>query len=238
MPVNYPPDMSKQLTVLFQRDKLQGTNRDLGQSSMSPGDGLLEIRDGGGRVAAGLGDLPDNTVGLGIFRNGTFKNVNSFFYDMGQIDTAFSQRDARLAGHDQRLDQKDANDASHQGQLNTLRGDITRLDGVDASIGQQLGDRPTYSVFNGAVSSLSGRVDGAQSTANGAQSAANAAQSAANAAASAASSAQSTANDARSRAIGAAETASNAQDRISALSDLVQRHERYLRTIPAYGNFE
>lgn len=230
MPVNYPPDMSKQLTVLFQRDKLQGTNRDLGQSSMSPGDGLLEIRDGGGRVAAGLGDLPDNTVGLGIFRNGTFKNVNAWFYDRGQVDTSFAERDRRLdqkdandTSHQQQLDahtgrlnQKDANDASHQSQLNTLRGDITRLDGVDASIGQQLGDRPTYAVYNAGISGLSGRVTTAQNTANGAQGAADSA-------ATAARNAQNDASGALQAAVANATTIVALTARVNSLQDQIDK---------------
>lgn len=189
----YPRSAGGHVDELYKRGRRQDTNRDLGQSSMSPGDGMFEARSASGQAVAGWGDLPDNTFGVGLLRNGTFKNVNAWFYDTGQVDAAFTQRD-------QRLDQKDANDASHQGQLNTLRGDITRLDGVDASIGQQLGDRPTYSVFNGAVSSLSGRVDGAQATANGAQSAANAAQGAANAAQGTANSGVSAAGAAQRRA--------------------------------------
>lgn len=207
MAFSYPPDPSQDLHELFRRSKQRDTVRDLGHVSLSAGDGMLELRDGRGAVIGGLGDLPDGSFGVAIFRNGRTQNLNSAFND------DFYARDARL-------DQHDRNDVSHQGQLNALRGDITRLDAVDADIGRRLAghdqnDASHQSQLNalrGDVTRLDGvdadigrrlgghdsAINTAQSTANGAAAAARAAQRSADSAQNAANSAQGSANSANS----------------------------------------
>lgn len=177
MPFPYPPDPGRDVRELFRRHKQRDTVRDQGQVSMSPGDGMLELRDGSGKLIGGYGDLPDGTFGFSIFRNGAVQNINTAF------DADFKARDDRITREVSRLDGVDAHIGSRLAQhdsdiaarpthdvvggwlqqrdvrMNGLDGQIKRLDAVDASIASQLADRYTKAQIDSAFSSRDGRLD-------------------------------------------------------------------------------
>lgn len=127
----YPPDPSQDLMELFGRSKRRDTVRDAGYTSISPGEGALEVRDASGAVIGGVGNLPDGTMGLGIRRGGRTQNMNTAF------DADFHDRDRRLEGHDALIADAGKRLAGHDDQIGKMNAATGALFG---SVGAQLGD--------------------------------------------------------------------------------------------------
>lgn len=216
------------LARLHDSSRAADMSRDLGYSSISMGEGSLDliVGDDADNTRVVLGDQSDGRFGIGLWHRGGMKylpdvlesaedriaaaedkngrqdrRLDALDDDVVRIDEKNGQQDGRLTGAEGRL-------TGAEGRLGSAEG---RLDGVEGRMGSAEGRLDGH---DGTLSSHSTRISNAQSSANNAQSDADKAQAAAAAAASAASAAQTRADNAYSRA----ETAKDRADDAYALA--------------------
>lgn len=150
----YPPDVNTDLRALFRLDRQNRTARDLGASSITRGEGSLDLYDtDAGPVTHRYGDLPDGSFGVGITHRGAFANVSDLIGGVQDKNTAQDGRlgaaEGRLDGHDGRLD-------GHASRLGTAEG---RLDSHAGRIGSAEGRLDTHAGRIGATETKNSQQD-------------------------------------------------------------------------------
>ena len=151
----YRPSVHDDLRDLFGYRRVESTNRRLGSSSITKGEGSLDLWETEtGPVVARYGDLPDGSFGVGVAHRGAFVNISNLIGDT----------EDRLDGHDTTLGQHSATLSSHNTRITAAQsradGAHTRLNGVDS----------TLSSHNTRISSAQSRADDAHGDAATAQS--------------------------------------------------------------------
>lgn len=210
------PTPEEMLDELWRRMKQQDTVRDLGNSSISPGDGMLRILDGSGNVIGGMGDLPDGTFGIGVMRYGQVTNINDLFYDRSQVDTAFTTRDTSLAAYKVTVNNQFADRYTKADVDTAFKGRDDSLSAYKVTVNNQFSDRYTKGQVDSAFSTRDGRIASAQNAASGAQGAADSA-------ATAARNAQNDASGALQAAVANATTIVALTARVNSLQDQIDK---------------
>ena len=94
---------------LHRRERNQYRNRHIGNSSMGPTDGILEIYDGSGRLAYGVGTSPDGKTGLlrnvpGVgWRTVEEDAQNKVDWLNGVVTTRFEAAEGRIGTNETRI---------------------------------------------------------------------------------------------------------------------------------------
>ena len=123
----YTPDVNSDLRTLFRKDRESRTGRHLGLSSITKGEGSLDLLEtDDGPVAARYGDLPDGSFGVGVTHRGAFSNVSDL---IGGVQDKNTAQDGRLDGHDGRLDGHDTRLGSAEGRLDAHAGRLGSAEG-------------------------------------------------------------------------------------------------------------
>ena len=133
----YPPEVRTDLRALFRHDRQSRRSRDLGSSSITRGEGSLDLYEtDDGPVTHRYGDLPGGGFGVGITHRGAFANVSDLIGGVQDKNTAQDGRldgqDGRLDGHDTRLGDAEGRLDAHAGRLGSAEG---RLDSHAGRIG-------------------------------------------------------------------------------------------------------
>ena len=143
----YPPSVNTDLRDLFRKDREGRTARDLGRSSITRGEGSLDLYEADdGPVTHRYGDLPDGSFGVGITHRGVFANVSDL---VGGVQDENTAQDGRLDGHDGRLD-------GHASRLGAAEG---RLDAHAGRLGSAEGRLDTHAGRIGATETKNSQQD-------------------------------------------------------------------------------
>lgn len=123
----YPPEVRTDLRALFRHDRQGRRSRDLGSSSITRGEGSLDLYEtDDGPVTHRYGDLPDGSFGVGITHRGAFANVSDL---IGGVQDKNTAQDGRLDGHDGRLDGHDTRLGDAEGRLDAHAGRLGAAEG-------------------------------------------------------------------------------------------------------------
>ena len=129
--VNVHDDLSRLHSSLRAAD----TSREIGYSSVTQGEGSLDLLTESGDVRASLGDQPDGRFGVSITHRGSLRFLPDLFTDLEDEDEALSSRISglgdRMISAEGRLDGHDSTLSSHGTRLNghdsTLASHNTRI---------------------------------------------------------------------------------------------------------------
>lgn len=147
----YPPDVPTDLRDLFKLNRQDRTSRDLGASSITRGEGSMDLYEtDDGPVVGRYGDLPDGSFGVGFTHRGAFWNVSDL---IGQGQDHDDAQDGRLNGHDGRLDGHATRLGAAEGRLDGAEG---RLDSHATRIGSAEGRLDAHA---GRLGGAEGRLD-------------------------------------------------------------------------------
>ena len=129
--VNVHDDLSRLHSSLRAAD----TSREIGYSSVTQGEGSLDLLTESGAVRASLGDQPDGRFGVSITHRGSLRFLPDLFTDLEDEDDSLSNRISglgdRMISAEGRLDGHDSTLSSHGTRLNghdsTLASHNTRI---------------------------------------------------------------------------------------------------------------
>ena len=143
-------DVGSDLRDLFAHDRLTAQPRGLGLSSITQGEGSLDLLDAGGTAVARMGDAPTGS-GFGVLvpdGAGGWRTV---------------QADAQARA--------DAGDAVLDTRLDSAEGRLTATEGVaNGAKSEVTGARGGFGSLNGRLDSHSSRIGATEGVANGARS--------------------------------------------------------------------
>lgn len=132
------------LARLHESSRAADMSRDLGYSSISMGEGSLDliVGDDADNVRVVLGDQADGRFGIGLWHRGGMKYLPDVLEDAEDRITATenknTQQDGRLDGHDDDVDRIDAKNGEQDGRLTGAEGRLGsaegRLDGHDGRL--------------------------------------------------------------------------------------------------------
>lgn len=147
----YQATVGSNLRELFQHERLATTSRDLGNSSITRGEGSLDLyQTDSGPVVASFGDLPDGSQGVGVLVGGVMRNAGGLFGEQGSaisgLGTRMGSAEGRLDSHASRLGATENGISALGGRMSTAEGRITTLQG-------------TVGGHTSSISSLSSRVN-------------------------------------------------------------------------------
>lgn len=185
---NGPVTIRDDLRRLHESGRASDTSREIGYSSITQGEGSLDLIASDGSLAAVYGDQPDGRFGVSLIHKGALRFIPDLVTDLEAEDVALSGRISglgdRMVSAEGRLDGHDATLSSHNSRINSAQ---SRAD--DA---------------HGDAATAQARADDAHGDAATAQSRADSAYSRAGTGISDAATAQSRADDAYALASGAA----------------------------------
>ena len=143
-------DVGRDLRDLFAHDRLTAQPRGLGLSSITQGEGSLDLLDAGGAAVARMGDAPTGS-GFGVLvPDGA-----------GGWRTVQADAQARV----------DAGDAVLDARLDSAEGRLTATEGVaNAAQSEVTGARGGFGSLNNRLDSHGSRIGATESVANGARS--------------------------------------------------------------------
>lgn len=137
----YQATVGSNLRAVFGWQDRQAQARNLGHSSITKGDGSLDLYDTeDGPVVASYGDLPDGTFGVGVLQGGQIVNVAGVFSDHA----------GRLDGHATRLGNAEGRLDSHAQRIGAVEGDAS---GLASRIGNAEGRLDSHAQRIGATES-------------------------------------------------------------------------------------
>ena len=152
--VNVHDDLSRLHSSLRAAD----TSREIGYSSVTQGEGSLDLLTEAGDVRASFGDQPDGRFGVSITHRGSLRFLPDLFTDLEDKDDA---QDGRLDGHDttlgqhgSRLDGHDSTLASHNTRIGNAQ---SRADSAWTRAGTALANAATA---QSRADSAHDRIDG------------------------------------------------------------------------------
>ena len=126
----FAPSPHDDLRDLFGFQRAERTARNLGLSSITRGEGSLDLYEtDNGPVTHRYGDLPDGSFGVGITHRGAFWNVSDL---IGAGEDRDDGQDGRMDGHASRLGSAEGRLDAHAGRLGAAEG---RLDSHAGRIG-------------------------------------------------------------------------------------------------------
>lgn len=133
----------EQLRQLFQHDRVRAQSRQLGYSSISPGEGLLEIRDAAGSAIAGMGHEAGKS-GFLVRRGGAWVTVQEHIAaeiaaGTAELGSRMSSAEGRLDSHAARLGSAEGRLDSHAGRLGSAEGRVGTLEGRADSHAARIG---------------------------------------------------------------------------------------------------
>ena len=127
----FAPSPHDDLRDLFGFQRAERTARNLGLSSITRGEGSLDLYEtDAGPVTHRYGDLPDGSFGIGITHRGAFWNVSDL---IGAGEDRDDGQDGRMDGHASRLGSAEGRLDAHAGRLGAAEG---RLDSAEGQIGR------------------------------------------------------------------------------------------------------
>ena len=105
------------LRRLHESGRASDMSREIGYSSVTEGEGSLDLLTPSGDVRASLGDQPDGRFGVSITHRGSLRFLPDLFTDLEDEDVALSNRISglgdRMVSAEGRLDGHDSTLASH-----------------------------------------------------------------------------------------------------------------------------
>ena len=154
----YPRGVENELAHLFGLDRKGRTSRNLGLSSITKGEGSLDLYEtDDGPVTHRYGDLPGGAFGVGITHRGAFWNVSDL---IGAGEDRDDGQDGRMDGHASRLGAAENRLDAHAGRLGSAEGRLDsaegRLDSHASRIGAVEGDAGGLGT---RISNAEGRLD-------------------------------------------------------------------------------
>ena len=155
----YPRAVENELAHLFGLDRKGRAARNLGLSSITRGEGSLDLYEtDDGPVTHRYGDLPDGSFGVGITHRGNFANVSDL---IGAGEDRDDGQDGRMDGHASRLGSAEGRLDAHAGRLGAAEGRLDsaegRLDSHASRIGAVEGDAGALGT---RISNAEDRLDG------------------------------------------------------------------------------
>ncbi|QCR53201.1 hypothetical protein C1N80_06145 [Brachybacterium sp. SGAir0954] len=149
------------LARLHESSRAADMSRDLGYSSISMGEGSLDliVGDDAENTRVVLGDQSDGRFGIGLWHRGGMKYLPDVLEDAEDRITGTenknTQQDGRLDGHDDDVDRIDAKNGEQDGRLTGAEGRLGsaegRLDGVEGRMGEAEGRLDGHATRLGAV---------------------------------------------------------------------------------------
>lgn len=138
----FAPSPHDDLRDLFGFQRAERTARNLGLSSITRGEGSLDLYEtDDGPVTHRYGDLPGGAFGVGITHRGAFWNVSDL---IGAGEDRDDGQDGRMDGHASRLGSAEGRLDAHAGRLGAAEGRLDsaegRLDSHASRIGAVEGD--------------------------------------------------------------------------------------------------
>ena len=138
----FAPSPHDDLRDLFGFQRAERTARNLGLSSITRGEGSLDLYEtDAGPVTHRYGYLPDGSFGIGITHRGAFWNVSDL---IGAGEDRDDGQDGRMDGHASRLGSAEGRLDAHAGRLGAAEGRLdsaeSRLDSHASRIGAIEGD--------------------------------------------------------------------------------------------------
>ena len=155
----FAPSPHDDLRDLFGFQRAERTARNLGLSSITRGEGSLDLYEtDDGPVTHRYGDLPDGSFGVGITHRGNFANVSDL---IGAGEDRDDGQDGRMDGHASRLGSAEGRLDAHAGRLGAAEGRLDsaegRLDSHASRIGAVEGDAGALGT---RISNAEDRLDG------------------------------------------------------------------------------
>ena len=138
----FAPSPHDDLRDLFGFQRAERTARNLGLSSITRGEGSLDLYEtDDGPVSARYGDLPGGGFGVGITHRGSFADISDL---IGAGEDRDDGQDGRMDGHASRLGSAEGRLDAHAGRLGAAEGRLDsaegRLDSHASRIGAVEGD--------------------------------------------------------------------------------------------------
>lgn len=132
----FAPSPHDDLRDLFGFQRAERTARNLGLSSITRGEGSLDLYEtDGGPVTHRYGDLPDGSLGVGITHRGAFWNVSDL---IGAGEDRDDAQDGRMDGHASRLGSAENRLDSAEGRLDSHASRIGAIEGDAGSLGTRI----------------------------------------------------------------------------------------------------
>lgn len=150
------------LRALFKHDRLEAQSDRLGQSSIDPGGGVLEVRDAAGNAVAGLGHV-GGRMGLLIREGGSWKSMGEFVSEkVGEGTSGLQSRVSAAETDIYNLQQTRVTQAVHNalaGRVGAAETDISTLQTTKAS-------QSSHNILAGRVGALENKMNEVISTLN------------------------------------------------------------------------
>lgn len=155
----FAPSPHDDLRALFGFQRVERTARNLGMSSITRGEGSLDLYEtDDGPVTHRYGDLPDGSFGVGITHRGAFWNVSDL---IGAGEDRDDGQDGRLDGHAGRIGAAEGRLDSHAGRIGATETKNAEQDGRLDSHASRIG------AVEGDAGSLGTRISNAESRLDG-----------------------------------------------------------------------
>ena len=148
------------LSRLHASSRAADTSREIGYSSVTQGEGSLDLLTPSGDVRASLGDQPDGRFGVSITHRGSLRFLPDLFTDLEDEDDSLS---SRISGLGDRM-------VSAEGRLDAHNARIHDNDGRISGLGDRMvSAEGTLSSHNTRIGNAQSRADDAHSNAATAQ---------------------------------------------------------------------
>lgn len=132
----FAPSPHDDLRDLFGFQRAERTARNLGLSSITRGEGSLDLYEtDDGPVTHRYGDLPGGGFGVGITHRGNFANVSDL---IGAGEDRDDAQDGRLDSHAGRIGATETKNAQQDGRLDDHASRIGAVEGDAGSLGTRI----------------------------------------------------------------------------------------------------
>lgn len=163
------------LSRLHAQSRAADTSREIGYSSVTQGEGSLDLLTASGGVVASLGDQPDGRFGIAHLHGGALRFIPDVFSDLEAEDVSLSNRISglgdRMVTAEGRLDAHNTRIHDNDGRISGLGDRMVSAEGALSSHGTRLGNIESKNAAqDSAISSHNTRINNAQSRADSAYS--------------------------------------------------------------------
>lgn len=132
------------LSRLHASSRAADTSREIGYSSVTQGEGSLDLLAESGDVRASLGDQPDGRFGVSITHRGSLRFLPDLFTDLEDEDDSLSSRISglgdRMISAEGRLDAHNARIHDNDGRISGLGDRMVSAEGTLSSHNTRIGN--------------------------------------------------------------------------------------------------
>lgn len=132
------------LSRLHASTRAGDTSREIGYSSVTQGEGSLDLITESGAVRAQIGDQPDGRFGVSIWHRGQLRFIPDLIQELQDEDVALSNRISglgdRMVSAEGRLDGHDSTLATHNTRISGLGDRMVSAEGTLSSHNTRIGN--------------------------------------------------------------------------------------------------